>query len=154
MLEPKDTNKSNSDIFLEYADAYEKTYLDNNWIRLEKFFSSDVAYETASGKRISGRKNLLSYLNKSADNFDRRFESRKLELELKPVISNNIVAVNWKATYKKHGLPDLVMCGLETVTFADCRISHLEDTVDDNSKSTFENWQKMYGDIFINTDKK
>ena len=35
--------------FLEYAAAFEATYVDDDWSRLERFFAPDVVYAVTGG---------------------------------------------------------------------------------------------------------
>ena len=66
--------------FLEYATAFEQTYADDDWSRLEPYFSEDAVYsstgEAPLGGRWQGRRQVLEHLRQSLDALDRRFDER------------------------------------------------------------------------------
>jgi len=54
--------------FMDYAAAFEQTYVDDDWTRLTPFFSEDATYEVRGGPlacRLSGRDAILAGLKKS-----------------------------------------------------------------------------------------
>lgn len=119
--------------FLEYATAFEQSYTDDDWTRLEPFFTEDASYVTAGepplGGRYDGRKSLLDGLRESVNDLDRRFDARRVELLGAPKIGENTFEMKWRATYEKTGCPDLVIEGNELATFEGDRIRLLEDDI-------------------------
>ncbi len=132
--------------FFAYAQAFEKTFEDDDWSRLEPFFTPNAVYLPGDGKEICGRDNLLAHLKQSLDTFDRRFDSRSVELISQPVVTSSQVIIKWKATYEKNGLPGIVLSGSEEATFAGNAISRIEDSLDDGVVETLQNWISEHGD--------
>jgi hypothetical protein len=65
--------------FEAYAADFEVTYADDDWSRLEPYFTEDAVYSTpANGVRISGRTSVLAVLKAAVSGFDRRCDSRRL----------------------------------------------------------------------------
>jgi len=62
------------DTFRAYFEAFEETYLDNNWDRIAPYFASDITYKNAEGETLKGRTAALEYLKTSVDSLDRRFD--------------------------------------------------------------------------------
>jgi hypothetical protein len=70
-------------VFMDYAAAFEQTYIDDDWSRLAPFFSEDATYEVRGGPlacEISGRESIFSGLKKSIDGMDRRCDERQIDL--------------------------------------------------------------------------
>jgi len=115
--------------FYEYAVAFEETYVDDDWSRLEPFFADDAVYEVRGaglGCEIRGKPAILRGLKKSIDGFDRHC-IRHVELTGKPEIEGDTVKAPWRATYDLGGAPQLVFDGTSIVTVRDGRIVHLVD---------------------------
>ena len=123
--------------FGQYAAAFEECFADNDWSRLEPFFTEDAVYETFAdppfGGRIEGRDAIFSQLKASLDTFDRRFESRDLEILEGPNEQDGAVWIRWRAVYRAGAAPTLVIEGEETASFEGDRISRLEDRFTDES---------------------
>jgi len=121
--------------FAEYAAAFEETYADDDWSRLESYFTEDATYavegEPPFGGRWEGRKQLLQQLCKSVNEVDRTFDKRYLELLGTPTIGEDSIKVRWRVTYTKAGSPDVVVEGSERATFEGDRIRLLEDQIED-----------------------
>jgi hypothetical protein len=61
---------------------------------------------------------------------DRRFDERELELLGTPRAGEDWVELDWRSTYRKAGLPDLVFSGCERAEFAGSRIRALQDRLE------------------------
>ena len=132
-------------IYVDYASAFEETYEDNNWARLEKYFDVDAVYAPGDGTEIKGRENILQHLRTSLDGMDRRFDSRKLEMPSDPEVTGDQTSVQWKISYQKSGIPDLSFGGLEIATFKGDLISKLEDRLDDGVPAALQGWMEKHG---------
>jgi hypothetical protein len=123
--------------FLEYAAAFEQTFADDDWARLEPYFAEDAVYvvtgEEPLGGRWEGRKPLLDHLRKIVNELDRKFHERRVELLGTPTVGENSFEMNWRGTYTKAGCPDLVFEGTERATFEGDRIQLLEDLIEDGA---------------------
>ena len=54
-------------VFMDYAAAFEQTYVDDDWSRLTQYFSKDASYEVLGGPlacKISGREAIFTGLKK------------------------------------------------------------------------------------------
>ena len=65
--------------YLEYAEAFECTFVDDDWSRLEQYFTDDASYSTpTNGLLVSGRDSLLAVLRASVSSFERLCDSHTL----------------------------------------------------------------------------
>jgi len=134
--------------FLEYAAAFEQTFADDDWARLEPYFAEDAIYvvtgEAPLGGRWEGRKRLLEHLRDSLNELDRRFEERRVEPTGTPTIGENSFEMSWRGTYTKAGCPDLVFEGTERATFEGDRIRLLEDLIEDGAGRRIQEFLARY----------
>jgi hypothetical protein len=113
--------------FEAYADAFEVTYVDDDWSRLEQYFTEDAVYSTtANGVRIPGRTSVLAVLRAAVSGFDRCCDSRRLWTTVGPREENGQVLREWQASYTCAGAPDLDVGGSERAIFRGDRIELLE----------------------------
>ncbi|WP_372798040.1 nuclear transport factor 2 family protein [Litorivivens sp.] len=135
-------------LFKAYAEAFELTYEDDDWSRLEPHFAPQACYLPGNGQTLNGREKVIAYLRDNVNKIDRRFDSRAPSL-VDAAITDNQFKLTWRAEYKKEGLPDLVIGGLEIATFEDGRIVHLEDIYEPEVVAGFEWWMSEYGDRLV-----
>lgn len=123
----------NVERFLQYAAAFERAYATDDWSAIEPFFAEDAVYETVAqapfGSRTEGREAIKAFFRKSCNTFDRRFDSRRVELLEGPQNRGGTVWCRWAATYSLAGAPDLRMEGEETAHMESGRIRHLQDQI-------------------------
>ena len=77
-------------VFMDYAAAFEKTYVDDDWSRLTPFFHEDARYQVRGGPmacEINGREAIFRGLKKSIDGLDRRFDERVIEISDGPHVT-------------------------------------------------------------------
>jgi len=121
--------------FMAYAAAFEQAYATDDWSALDPHFTEDAVYETiASGpfsNRTEGREAVKVFFKMLIASFDRRFDTRAVEVIDGPTERSDRVWFRWAATYTRAGLPALRMEGEETVVFADDRIKYLVDRIPD-----------------------
>lgn len=134
--------------FLEYAAAFEQTYDDDDWERLEPYFTEDAVYTVTGGPplggRFEGRKRVLDQLRQVLDALDRRFDERRVQPVDEPKVGKDWFEMDWRATYEKAGCPDLVFEGSERVTFRGDRIILMEDTVEDDADRRIQEYIERY----------
>ena len=130
------------DRFLAYADDFEKSLVDDDWSRLEAYFTADAVYE--GEPRAENRAAILAKFKASVDGFDRRMDSRTPVFQ-RPSVDGNTLTMRWRVTYAKAGLPDLVISGVQTVVFAGDRIARLSDTLDPGRQAALEAWMAEHG---------
>ena len=136
--------------FGEYAAAFEDVVKSDDWSRLEPFFAEDSVYEVIGAPllaaRSEGRAAVFAYLKGSLDRFDRRFETRHLELLDGPALRDGGVWLRFRASYRSPRVPELVFDGEETVTFHGALVTRLEDRYRPEMGALIEHWLRHYGD--------
>jgi hypothetical protein len=133
--------------FLEYAQDFEKTFDDDDWKRLERYFARDAVYEVRNAPfacRLEGRAAILRGLKKSIDGFDRRLSKRSLEVTEAPKQEGDTITVGWAATYRKPGAPALVGRGRTTARFEGDLIVELRDEYPDGAGAAFQSWTRAH----------
>ena len=117
--------------FLAYADAFEDAYKTDDWSKLDPYFTEDAIYETIADQpfanRTEGREALKAFFKEIVNGFDRRFDSRQVDVIEGPKETPGQVWFRWAATYTLAGTPGLRMEGEETAEFQGNRIKRLED---------------------------
>jgi hypothetical protein len=135
--------------FREYAAAFEDVVKSEQLARLEPFFAEDAVYEVIAGPplggRHAGRAAVLAHLERSLAGFDRRFDSRTLEILEGPRLRDGAVWFRWRSSYSSPGLPELVFDGEESVRFEGERIVRLEDRIPPEMSAIVEHWLSRYG---------
>ena len=125
------------DRYQAYADAFEESYVDNDWSRIEQYFTEDAVYE--GDPDASGRDAVIAKLNGGVDAFDRKMDKRIPDFQA-PTVNGNTLVANWTVTYEKAGAPDLVISGVETAVFEGDRIARLRDDFDPAAQKAMGEW--------------
>ena len=125
--------------FQAYAEAFEQSYVDDDWSRLEQYFTDDAVYEEAEGRSA-----VLEKLKGSVNSLDRRMDSRTPDFQT-PTVDGDTLAFNWTVTYTKASCPDLVISGSETAVFEGDRISLLRDDFDADTEAAMAAWMEAHG---------
>lgn len=116
--------------FLEYAAAFEQTFLDDDWARLEQYFTSDAVYLPGDGSAAEGRRAVLDTLRASVNGLDRLFATRTPSFD-QPEADGNVVTLHWRVHFAAPAVPDLEVRGREYATFDGDAIVRLEDVFED-----------------------
>jgi hypothetical protein len=125
------------DRYQAYADAFEESYEDDDWTRLEQYFRQDAVYEGDPDAR--GCDAVLAKLKGGVDGFDRKMDSRRPDFQT-PTLDGNTLVMKWTVTYQKTGAPDLVLAGVETAVFEGDRIALLRDDMDPAALKEMGQW--------------
>ena len=133
------------DRFLEYADAFEVTYQDDDWSRLAQYFTAEATYDSGDGSMASGREAVLDKLEAAVNGLDRAMDSRVVSFQ-PPTTEGDTVIVNWTARYAKTGLPDVELLGCEYARFEGDCIAQLRDELDPGSLEAFSAWLAAHGE--------
>ncbi|MFK8050527.1 MAG: nuclear transport factor 2 family protein [Halioglobus sp.] len=135
---------SNLQRFTEYAEAFEETLLDDDWVRLEQYFSPDAVYLPGDGNEATGRESVLQTLRDSVNSLDRKFDSREFAEE--PIVTEvgDTVTFAFKVKYTKDGLPDLMIFGTERASFANGVIERMEDFLDEHAAAEMADWLEKH----------
>jgi ketosteroid isomerase-like protein len=136
------------DRFQAYADAFEVYYQNGDPKVLEPFFTEDAVYETIADPPLAGvlegREQVFEGLARSLASFDKRFETRALEVIEGPEERDGAVWIRWRVTYTAPGAPPFAMEGEETASFEGERIRRLEDRMPEAGKRSLE-WMGAHG---------
>ncbi len=125
-----------------YAEAFEESYEDDDWSRIEQYFTEDAVYEGDPDAR--GRDAVLAKLKSGVDAFDRRMDSRTPDFQ-EPSVEGDTLTMKWKVTYTKAGAPDLAISGLEQAIFEGDRIKLLRDVFDPEAEKAMGEWMQQHG---------
>ena len=131
--------------FLEYADAFEIAYEDNDWSRLEPYFTVEALYDSGLGDAAHGRPAVIGKLEGAVDGFDRLMDKRVVNFT-PPITEGATVQTHWTAHYSKAGVPDLQFGGTEYARFEGDRIAHLWDEPDPGTEEAVGNWLTQHGE--------
>jgi ketosteroid isomerase-like protein len=130
------------DRYQAYADAFEESFVDDDWSRIAQYFTDDAVYEGDPDAR--GRDAVLAKLKGGVDAFDRRMDSRTPDFQT-PTVDGDTLTMRWKVTYTKSGCPDLVISGVETAVFEGDRIAVLRDSFDPEAQKAMGEWMTRHG---------
>ena len=133
--------------FLAYANEFETTYEDDDWQRLEKFFAADAVYEVKSSTfpcRLVGPSAVFAGIKKSLDGFDRRMDSRRIDVLAPPTVNDDSIEVKWAVTYTLGSAPPVRVEAVSTGRVADGKITHLTDAYATEAEQTLGGWLREH----------
>lgn len=130
------------DRYQAYADAFEESYVDDDWSRIEQYFTEDAVYE--GDPEAVGRDAVLAKLKGGVDAFDRQMDTRTPDFQT-PSVDGNTLVMNWTVSYQKAGVPDLTISGRETAVFEGDRIARLRDDLDAAAEAAMGEWMTQHG---------
>jgi len=133
------------DRYQAYADAFEESYVDDDWSRIEQYFTEDAVYE-GDPEDARGREAVLAKLKGGVDAFDRKMDKRSPDFQA-PTVDGNTLVANWTVTYEKAGAPDLVISGVETAVFEGDRIARLRDDFDPAAQKAMGEWMAAHAGL-------
>jgi len=131
-----------ADRYRAYADAFEESFEDDDWSRIEEYFTEDAVYEGEPDAR--GREAVIAKLKGGVDAFDRRMDRRIPDFQT-PTVEGDTLRMTWTVTYEKSGCPDLVISGVETAVFEGDRIERLRDDFDPEAQKAMGEWMAAHG---------
>ena len=133
------------DRFLAYANAFEITFEDNDWSRLEQYFTEGAIYHSGLGEDAHGLAAVMVKLEGAVDGFDRLMDTRVVDFT-PPITEGDTVRTHWTARYSKSGVPDVQFGGTEYAQFEGDRIFHLRDELDHGTVETLNNWLAQHAE--------
>lgn len=122
---------SNLPIFGTYAAAFEESLVDDNWSRLEQYFTPDATYAPGDGTKAEGRDAVLAALQDSVNALERKCETREVIGAPEVKEDGDTVTLGFTIKYGKAGVPDLLLSGQETLVYRDGAIAAMEDVFED-----------------------
>ncbi len=131
------------DRYQAYADAFEESFVDDDWSRIEQYFTEDAVYE-GDPEDARGREAVLAKLTGGVDAFDRKMDKRSPDFQ-PPTVDGNTLTMKWTVTYEKAGAPDLAISGVETAVFEGDRIARLRDVFDPEAQKAMGEWMAKHG---------
>ena len=131
--------------FLEYAEAFEQSLIDNDWLRLAQYFTENAVYDSGDGDPAQGREAVLAKFESAVDGLDRLMDKRVLDFT-PPLTEDDTVNIEWTARYSKAGVPDLEVGGMEFARFEGQRIAHLRDEFKPGAMNSFVEWMAVHGE--------
>ena len=139
-------------VFMDYAAAFEETYIDDDWSRLTPFFHEDARYEVRGGPmacEIEGREAIFKGLKKSIDGLDRQCDERVLEISDGPhvvtVPGGEEVSIGWIVSYRRGESPAIGIPGRSVFTLVEGRIAAMRDEYDEATLAPVGAWLQQYG---------
>jgi hypothetical protein len=116
--------------FMAYAAAFEQTFVDDDWSRLEPFFTEDVVYRVSgipAACEIHGRDNVFRGIKKSLDGFDRKMTSRQIIPTKQTTEDGNRVTLQGFVRYERGGTT-VDLHAVIVAEFDGDRICNMHDT--------------------------
>ena len=144
-LDSRENTMSILDRYQAYADAFEESFVDDDWSRIEQYFTEDAVYE--GDPDANGREAVLAKLKGGIDAFDRQMDTRTPDFQT-PSVDGNTLLMNWTVSYQKAGCPDLTITGRETAVFEGDRIARLRDDMDPSAQAAIGEWMAEHGAAF------
>jgi hypothetical protein len=139
-------------VFMDYAAAFEETYVDDDWSRLAPFFSDDATYEVRGGPlacKLEGPEAIFAGMKKSIDGLDRRCSDRKIDLIEAPQVTSTAqgeeLSVGWHVDYQYRDAPRAGFDGRSVATVANGVIVALRDEYTDEEMAKFGAWMQEHG---------
>jgi hypothetical protein len=117
--------------FLAYAAAFEQTYVDDDWRRLEPFFTEDAVYRVSGlpfACELHGRDHILRGIRKSLDGFDRQMVHREIVPTAPPVEADGRVTLKGLVRYRRKDSPPVELHATIVAEFDGERICRMHDT--------------------------
>jgi hypothetical protein len=131
--------------YLAYANDFERTLKDDDWQRLEQYFTEAAVFEVKNASfacRLEGRDAVLEGLKKSVKGFDLRCDGRKPQITRGPVLNGDQVEMDWTVTYSHGDAPDFVLVGGSVAQYEGDRIRYLYDHYPDAMSDEAISWSR------------
>lgn len=117
--------------FLGYAQAFEATYADDDWRRLDEYLAPDLVYRVLGSPgwdcHVTGRDAVYAGIKQFIDGFDRRCVRRVAPGANPPSIEGDILRVPGLAAYRRDGSDELVLEMELMFEFRDGTIAAMSD---------------------------
>lgn len=135
--------------FAAYAAAFEETYRDDDWSRLEAFLAPDVVYRVVGSPGwdcvVEGRPAVFAAMRRFLDGFDRRCTRAVAAGDDAPVVEGDTVRVAGTARYRR-GESDELLLELELhARCRDGRLVELRDEYPPGQQERIRGWLERWG---------
>jgi hypothetical protein len=118
---------SNLQAFGNYAAAFDESLADNNWTRLEPFFSDDASYKPGDGTEGVGVAGVIQSLQDSVNALERKCDVRELIGQPGVAEEGDTITLSFTIKYGKQGREDYLLVGVETIEYSGGLIRKMED---------------------------
>ncbi len=129
--------------FVEYAQAFEKTYVDDDWTRLEPYFAPDAVYRVVGSTswdcEVRGRPQVLAAIHKFANEFDRKC-TRTVRPGGALLVGADSVRVTGVATYTRGDSDELALHIEMIAQYRDGLIIRLSDVFPAENEARVRAW--------------
>jgi hypothetical protein len=129
--------------FVEYAQAFEKTYVDDDWTRLEPYFAPDAVYRVVGSTswdcEVRGCAQVLAAIRKFVNEFDRKC-TRTVRPAGAPLVGADSVRVTGVATYTRGDSDELALQIEMIAQYRDGRIIRLSDVFPAENEARVRAW--------------
>lgn len=129
--------------FMAYANDFETTYEDNDWSRLRPYFADDAVYEVKNASyacRLEGPDAIFRGIEKSLDGFDRKMDTRTIEVVSPPAVDGDDLSIAWAVIYTLGDAPPLRVEATSRGTVRDGKIVYLADEYDPAQEPALHGW--------------
>jgi hypothetical protein len=135
--------------FASYAAAFEETYADDNWSRLDEFLSPDLTYRVLGSPgfdcTVRGREAVYRSIRSFLDGFDRRCVRRVGTGDAPPLVDNDTIVVSGFAGYRRGESDELILNLLLMAEFEGDRIAVLSDVYLASTARRMDEWMARWG---------
>jgi ketosteroid isomerase-like protein len=135
--------------FLRYAQAFEQTYADDDWSRLDEFLAPDVVYRVLGTDGwdcvVEGRQAVYAAIRKFLDGFDRHCTRRVSPGSAPPSVEGDCLRVTGSATYRRGDSDELVLDMELMAEFRDGAIVALSDVYPVATVRRMTPWMARFG---------
>jgi hypothetical protein len=139
--------------FAAYAAAFEETYTDDNWNRLDEFLAPDLTYRVLGSpgfdSTVHGREAVYRSIRGFLDAFDRRCVRRVGIGDAPPLVENDTVVVSGFAGYRRGESDELILNMLLMAEFENDRIAVLSDVYLASTAHRMNAWMERWGKDLI-----
>jgi hypothetical protein len=118
---------SNLQAFGTYAAAFEESLVDDNWARLEQYFSEDASYKPGDGTEGLGRSGVIQSLQDSVNALERKCDAHELIGQPGVTEEGDTITLSFTIKYVKQGVDDFLLVGVETIQYSKGLICKMED---------------------------
>jgi len=131
------------DRFGDYAQDFEKTYLDDDWTRLEPYFASDAVYRvvgsTAWDCEVRGRDQIFAAIRQFVNGFDRKC-TRSVRPAGTPFVGTDAVRIPAVAAFTRGDSEELALSIEMIAQYRDGLIVRLTDVISAESEAYMRAW--------------
>jgi hypothetical protein len=135
--------------FVAYAQAFEATYADDDWGRLDAFLAPDLVYRVLGTPRwdcvVEGRTAVYAAIKRFLDGFDRHCERRVLPGGTPPSVEGDVLRVTGTAAYRRGDAEELLLEIELMAEFRDGKIAVLSDVYPRFVGARIDAWLARWG---------